>query len=33
MAKKELDEKNCIVIPGKVPTACFEEKLYGMHTE
>ena len=29
----ELAEKHYKVIPGKVPTAYFEEKLYGMHAE
>ena len=28
---KELAEKGYITIPGKVPTAYFEEKLYGVH--
>jgi len=29
----ELAEKHYIVIPGKVPTAYFEEKVYGVHAE
>lgn len=29
----ELIEKQYIVIPGKVPTAYFEEKVYGVHVE
>lgn len=28
---KELSEKGYITIPGKVPAAYFEEKLYGVH--
>ena len=31
--KSELSERDFITIPGKVPTAYFEEKLYGMHAE
>lgn len=27
----ELEAKGYITIPGKVPTAFFEEKLYGVH--
>ena len=27
----ELSAKGCIVIPGKVSRAYFEEKLYGVH--
>lgn len=29
----ELAEKHYIVIPDKVPTAYFEEKVYGVHAE
>ncbi len=29
----ELSERGFITIPRKVPTAFFEEKLYGMHAE
>ena len=29
----KLAEKHYIVIPGKVPTAYFEEKVYGVHAE
>ena len=29
----ELSDRGFITIPGKVTTAFFEEKLYGMHAE
>lgn len=30
---RDLASKGYLTIPGKVPTAYFEEKLYGMHAE
>lgn len=30
---EELKAKGFITIPGKVPTAYFEEKVYGVHAE